>query len=110
MPATFTWTPPGAARQEQRQATWGFDAGAGGGRAAAGRRELPAPPGCELVLAVACGELASGSPHAEPRRQTLAAAASLVGRWKVRGDVTPTGAILIDALQRIGLPPDGQTP
>ena len=52
--------------------TWAFDAGAGGGRTAASRRELPPSPSCELVLAVACGELASGSPHAEPRRQAFA--------------------------------------
>jgi hypothetical protein len=104
--ASFAWTPPGSDAAERIEAAWGFDAGAANGRGPLPRRELPPPAGCELVLAVACGELASGSPHIEPRRQSLAALASFVARWRTRGDVTPTGAMLIDAVQRLGLPQD----
>jgi len=108
--ATFTWTPPGTDAAERRQAGWAFDTRGSGGRGSAGRRDLPPPSGCELVLAVACGELASGSPHIEPRRQSLASLASFVARWKARGDVTPAGTILIDALQRLGVAPEQAGP
>jgi len=55
----------------------------------------PSPHGCELLLAVALGEEASGSPHALPRGRD--AAAKLIERWRTRGDITPFGEVLADA-------------
>ena len=66
---------------------------------------LPSPHGCELLLAVALGELAAASVHAEPWRQSAAGIASLVSRWRARGDVTPIGGQLIDCLENQGIIP-----
>jgi len=70
------------------------------------RAGLPAPQGCELLLAVALGELAGASIHSEPWREPAAGIASLVSRWQARGDVSPIGALLIDCLghQGVSLP------
>jgi len=67
---------------------------------------LPSPHGCELLLAVALGELAAASVHAEPWRQSAAGVATLASRWQARGDVTPIGAQLIDCLENQGIIPD----
>jgi hypothetical protein len=64
---------------------------------------LPSPHGCELLLAVALGELTSASVHAEPWRQSAAGIAALASRWRARGDVTPIGAQLIDCLENQGI-------
>jgi hypothetical protein len=67
---------------------------------------LPSPHGCELLLAVAVGELAAASVHAEPWRQSAADLARLVSRWRGRGDLTPMGGLLIDCLELQGVVPD----
>ncbi|NCY02001.1 MAG: hypothetical protein EBX36_03590, partial [Planctomycetia bacterium] len=85
---------------------------AGGTAAGRVRRGLPEaiPPGlpdaagCELVLAVALGELAAASVHAEPWRRFADGAAAVVSRWRARGDVTPTGQSLIHCLESDGIP------
>jgi len=64
---------------------------------------LPPPHGCELVLAVALGELAAASVHAEPWRRFATGVAGLVSRWRSRGDVTPTGHLLIGCLESQGI-------
>jgi hypothetical protein len=64
---------------------------------------LPSRHGCELLLAVAVGELAAASVHAEPWRQSAAASARLASRWRARGDVTPMGGLLIDCLECQGV-------
>lgn len=126
--ATFVWTPVGGA------ATAG---GGQGGKAAGGGESrvravladgsvpethsgrvmadesgvgLPSPHGCELLLAVAVGELLGASVHAEPWRQTAAGVAALVAGWRARGDVTPPGRLLLECLehQGIGLEPAGR--
>jgi len=70
------------------------------------RAGLPAPQGCELLLAVALGELAGASVHSEPWREPASGIASLVSRWQARGDVTPIGGLLIECLghQGVSLP------
>jgi len=70
------------------------------------RAGLPAPQGCELLLAVALGELAGASVHSEPWREPATGIASLVSRWQARGDVTPIGGLLIECLghQGVSLP------
>jgi hypothetical protein len=67
---------------------------------------LPSPHGCELLLAVALGELAAASVHAEPWRQSAAAITAFVSRWQSRGDVTPIGKQLIACLANQGIIPD----
>jgi hypothetical protein len=67
------------------------------------RAGLPSPQGCELLLAVALGELAGASVHAEPWRQSAAGIAGLATRWRARGDVTPLGGLLIDCLENQGV-------
>jgi hypothetical protein len=64
---------------------------------------LPSPHGCELLLAVAVGELATASPHAGPRGAVAQAAADLAAAWRARGDVTPYGKFLLDAAERVGI-------
>jgi hypothetical protein len=64
---------------------------------------LPSAHGCELLLAVALGELAAASVHAEPWRQSAAGIAALASRWQSRGDVTPIGGQLIDCLKNQGI-------
>lgn len=64
---------------------------------------LPSPHGCELLLAVAVGELATASPHAGPRGAVAQAAADLAAAWRARGDVTPYGNFLLDAAERVGI-------
>lgn len=73
---------------------------------------LPSPHGCELVLAVGVGELASGSPHALPRGPMAQSLAELAAAWRARGDVTALGAALIEAGSGAGIfkaakPPPG---
>lgn len=60
----------------------------------------PSPHGCELLLAIALGEEATGSAHALPRGR--AAAADLIARWRARGDITPLGTVLADAIMASG--------
>jgi len=64
---------------------------------------LPAARDCELLLAVAVGELATGSPHAGPRGAASQSAAALAAAWRARGDVTPYGTALLEAADRIGI-------
>jgi Ca-activated chloride channel family protein len=64
---------------------------------------LPPARDCELLLAVAVGELATASPHAGPRGTAAHAAAALAAAWWARGDVTPFGTALLEAADRIGL-------
>ena len=64
---------------------------------------LPSSHGCELLLAVAVGELAAASPHAGPRGAATQAAADLAAGWRARGDVTPYGDLLLDAADRLGI-------
>jgi len=56
----------------------------------------PSPHGCELLLAMALGERESSSAHAVPRGRAVAS--DLIGRWRARGDVTPLGEVLADAV------------
>jgi hypothetical protein len=76
------------------------------------RAGLPAAHGCELLLAVALGELAGASVHSEPWREPAAGIASLVSRWQARGDVTPIGSLLIECLghQGVSLPDPAARP
>ena len=64
---------------------------------------LPSAHGCELLLAVAVGELAAASPHAGPRGAAAQAAADLAAAWRARGDVTPYGTALLEAADRVGM-------
>ena len=110
--ASLTWTPAGAGpegvgregplpEQTVRKVL------ADDGTATADLRGgLPSPHGCELLLAVALGELAAASVHAEPWRQSAAGIAALASRWRARGDVTPIGRQLIDCLEHQGIIPD----
>lgn len=111
--ATLGWTPADAGRPAstdgQRQARAVLTANAVAepvpGRVtthdpAAG---LPSGQKCELLLAVAVGELLGGSVHAEPWRQAASGITSLVARWRARGDVTPHGRLLIECLEYHGL-------
>lgn len=82
--AVFQWASADGSRDARARLRAGADATAG----------TPSAHGCELLLAVALGEEQAGSPHALPRSR----AADLVGRWRARGDVTPLGAVLADAL------------
>jgi hypothetical protein len=84
--ARFQWT-SGAGSHEVRAAL------RGGPDATA---TTPSPHGCELLLAVSLGDEATGSAHAVPRGR--AAAAELIARWRARGDVTPLGTVLADAV------------
>jgi Ca-activated chloride channel family protein len=70
---------------------------------------LPSPHGCELVLAVALGDIASGSPHAGPRGAAIQAVADLAAAWRSRGDVGPGGAMLLDACDRLGFTPTSKS-
>lgn len=105
--ATFEWIPGGGEAPQRQRAGWKLPAAR---PLPWPRRELPPPASCELLLAVACGEIAGGSPHAEPRRQSLAAAALVASRWRSRGDVTPMGVLLIEALHRLGMPQEAPLP
>ena len=67
------------------------------------RSALPSPRGCELLLAVGLGELASGSPHALPRSALSQALTELVAAWRTRGDVTPAGAAIVEAGTAAGI-------
>jgi len=66
---------------------------------------LPSPRGCELLLAVALGDVASGSPHAGPRGAAIQAVADLAAAWRSRGDVSPGGALLLETCDRLGFTP-----
>jgi hypothetical protein len=79
---------------------------ADGGAAADLGVGLPSPHGCELLLAVALGELAGASVHAEPWRQSAAEIAAIAAGWQARGDVTPIGSQLIECLAHQGIIPD----
>lgn len=61
---------------------------------------LPSPHGCELLLAVAVGELAAGSAHLERPAARVAAVESLLEAWRVRGDLTPFAAALATAFEQ----------
>lgn len=113
--ATLAWTPSGVdagghvveqrvrATMTEASVTGMEPRGVARGNLRAG---LPAPQGCELLLAVALGELAGASVHSEPWREPAAGIASLVSRWQARGDVTPIGGLLIECLghQGVSLP------
>jgi hypothetical protein len=91
--ATLTWrSPAGAAQQEARATT-----GAGGPDITAA---LPSARGCELLLAVGLGDVAGESAHVGRRGTTTAALATMANRWQARGDVTPSGTVLIGCLER----------
>lgn len=64
---------------------------------------LPSPRGCELLLAAALGELASGSAHAGPRGALLQAVADLASAWRDRGDVTALGDAVLEACSTAGV-------
>lgn len=102
--ATLRWIPPVAAGEQRVVAVLPHTAlTAVTRRPGAAETALPAPHDCELLLAMGLGDLAGGSAHAGPPRQTAAAVAALATRWRVRGDVTPTGALLLDCLEQRGL-------
>ena len=106
--ATLAWTPaatgPDGLPPEQKVRRGLTD---GNGAMADGLRAgLPSPHGCELLLAVALGELTAESVHAEPWRQSAAEMARLVSRWPARGDLTPMGGLLIDCLELQGIVPE----
>ena len=106
--ATLAWTPaatgPDGLPPEQKVRRGLAD---GNGAMADGLRAgLPSPHGCELLLAVALGELTAESVHAEPWRQSAAEMARLVSRWQARGDLTPMGGLLIDCLELQGIVPE----
>ncbi len=106
--ATLAWTPAATGLDglppEQKVRRGLAD---GNGAMADGLRAgLPSPHGCELLLAVALGELTAESVHAEPWRQSAADMASLVSRWQARGDLTPMGGLLIDCLELQGVVPE----
>ena len=105
--ATLAWTPtvagPDGRSQEQKVRTVLADGTEG---AADLHVRMPSPHGCELLLAVALGELAAASIHADPWRQSVEGIAGLASRWQARGDVTPLGWQLIDCLKHQGLVPD----
>jgi len=88
--ARFQWTGDGGPHEVRAALRGGPDATA----------VTPSPHGCELLLAISLGEEATGSPHALPRGRT--AAADLIARWRARGDVTPLGAVLADAIMAAG--------
>jgi len=103
--ATLAWTPAAAGPDgpyPEQTVRKGLVAATATGDLRVG---LPSPHGCELLLAVALGELAAASVHAEPWRQSAAGIASLVSRWRARGDVTPIGGQLIDCLENQGIIP-----
>ncbi len=106
--ATLAWTPaatgPDGLPPEQK-----VRRGLADGNAAMAdglRAGLPSPHGCELLLAVALGELTAESVHAEPWRQSAAEMARLVSGWQARGDLTPMGGLLIDCLELQGIVPE----
>ena len=106
--ATLAWTPaatgPDGLPPEQKVRRGLAD---GNGAMADGLQAgLPSPHGCELLLAVALGELTAESVHAEPWRQSAAEMARLVSRWQARGDLTPMGGLLIDCLELQGIVPE----
>ena len=106
--ATLAWTPaatgPDGLPPEQKVRRGLAD---GNGAMADGLRAgLPSPHGCELLLAVALGELTAESVHAEPWRQSAAEMARIVSRWQARGDLTPMGGLLIDCLELQGVVPE----
>lgn len=106
--ATLAWTPaatgPDGLPPEQKVRRGLAD---GNGALVDGLRAgLPSPHGCELLLAVALGELTAASVHAEPWRQSAAEMARLVSRWQARGDLTPMGGLLIDCLELQGVVPE----
>lgn len=105
--ATLAWIPVGAGPDDRHPERTQRKSLADGTAATADLRAgMPSPHGCELLLAVALGELASGSIHAEPWRQAAAGIAGVVSRWQVRGDVTSMGGQLIDCLKNQGMIPD----
>jgi len=110
--ASLTWTPAGAGPEgvgregPHPEQTMRKVLADGGAATADLRGGLPSPHGCELLLAVALGELAAASVHAEPWRQSAAGIAALASRWQARGDVTPIGRQLIDCLEYQGIIPD----
>jgi Ca-activated chloride channel family protein len=90
--ATVSWQAAGDGRQrlEARGLATVADLAAG----------LPSPHGCELLLAVAVGELAAGSAHLERPAAQVAAVESLLEAWRGRGDLTPYAAALAAGFER----------
>ena len=112
MSATLTWTPAdsrlvGLDAERHARAVLADGAALATEQARASTADvrigLPSPQRCELLLAVALGELAGASVHAEPWRQSAAGIAGLATRWRARGDVTPLGGLLIDCLENHGV-------
>ncbi len=71
---------------------------------------LPAPHGCELLLAVGLGQTAAASVHAGPRSAAVQSLATMAAAWRKRGDVTAFGGTLIECLDRLGIVKDGARP
>ena len=104
--ATFAWQPVGGSGRRNLAAELArsaIETADGGDAAPPGQRTwLPSPRGCELLLAVGFGELASQSVHLGARVGGPAVADVAQG-WRRRGDVTPFGEELIDGLERLGV-------
>lgn len=88
--ATVNWRDAGDGKPRRVSAAL---AAAPGGSAA-----LPDPNACELLLAVALGDAAGGSPHGDAK--TAAAARALAARWQARRDVSEFGSRLIECIER----------
>jgi len=90
--ATLSWQAAGDGRQrlEARGPATADDLAAG----------LPSPHGCELLLAVAVGELAAGSAHLERPAARVAAIESLLEAWRGRGDLTPFAAAMAKGFEQ----------
>jgi len=104
--ASLTWAPAEPVADGPPRSGTLKKALADGGAAADLGVGLPSPHGCELLLAVALGELAGASVHAEPWRQSAAEIAAIAAGWQARGDVTPIGSQLIECLAHQGIIPD----
>jgi hypothetical protein len=104
--ASLTWAPAEPVADGPPRSGALKKALADGGAAADLGVGLPSPHGCELLLAVALGELAGASVHAEPWRQSAAEIAAIAAGWQARGDVTPIGSQLIECLAHQGIIPD----
>ncbi|MFN9368791.1 MAG: hypothetical protein ACK6CT_08490 [Planctomycetia bacterium] len=104
--ATFSWRPAGGGGK--RSVTSSLDhaaiemADASDASSTSQRPRLPSRRGCELLLAVGLGELASESIHFGSRAGGPAVA-DLAAAWRRRGDVTPWGDVLIESLERLGV-------
>lgn len=66
---------------------------------------LPSPHACEILLAVSLGELAGDSVHIGSKKRLIDGLVKLSQHWKKRGDVTPFGSQLMDALEQQNILP-----